>query len=83
MRLESILIVSALAWGGTVGCAADLAVDGYPAEYVAPPVGVETYPRYEFHDGYAYYGNGGWYHHHGDRWVHYRQAPPELERHRR
>jgi hypothetical protein len=70
----------------STGCVAHYAtVDGYDAEYVgAPPANIEVYPRYQMADGYVYEVNGRYYHRHGDRWVVYRHAPPEvLRQHRR
>jgi hypothetical protein len=60
-------------------------VDGYDAVYIDDsevPVSIETYPRYAYYDGYAYYVDGRWYHRHRDHWVYYRQSPRELVRER-
>lgn len=63
-----------------IGCAAHLTeVDGYEAEYVDAPPNIETYPRYEFRDGYAYNVNGRWYHRHGPQWVRYSRPPQEFQ----
>ena len=62
------------------GCGGYIMTDGYEAEYVAPPVGIEVYPRYTFADGYVYDVNGRYYHRHGDRWVAYRHAPAGMRR---
>ncbi len=72
--------IAFLAVCATPGCAGHLeAVDGYDAEYVdAPPVNIESYPRYEVTDGYVYEVNGRYYHRHGNRWVTYHSAPPRV-----
>ncbi len=77
----ALVLPAALQVGLVDGCAAHFAtVDGYDAEYVDAPVNVETYPRYEFQDGYVYNVNGRWYHNHGGRWVAYRHEPPGIHR---
>lgn len=61
------------------GCTAYADVDGYPAAYVdSPPIGIETYPRYAFHDGYVYDVRGRYYHQHNGHWAVYREAPREI-----
>jgi hypothetical protein len=89
-RVAAACIAYAFAGSGA-GCAATVSgetatsVDGYDAVYVddaAVPASIEAYPHYYYGDGYAYYVNGRWYHRHGNRWVTYRHAPPELERQR-
>ena len=51
------------------GCAGYMTVDGYDGTYVDAPANIETYPQYRFADGYAYEGNGTYYHQHGGQWV--------------
>lgn len=80
-RIIAVAFAPALALG-LAGCAGGyIDVDGYDAAYVeAAPVGIETYPRYAFRDGYVYDVNGRFYHQHNGRWVTYRTAPPEVAR---
>jgi hypothetical protein len=71
--LSGTLLVLAIA------CTGYADVDGYPATYVDnPPVGIETYPRYSFHDGYVYDVGGRYYHQHNGHWAVYRDAPREI-----
>jgi hypothetical protein len=53
---------------------------GYDAEYVAPPVGVNSYPTYAYRGSTVYDVNGRYYAQRDGRWVHYRRPPPEVER---
>jgi hypothetical protein len=80
--LRSVMSIAMILPVGLVdACAAHFAtVDGYEAEYVDAPVNIETYPRYEFQDGYVYNVNGRYYHNHGGRWVAYRHEPPGIHR---
>ncbi len=76
--VRSVLTTTALA--AIPACVGYATVDGYDGEYVAAPVGIETYPQYRFADGYAYNVNGVYYHQHEGRWVRYREAPRGMVR---
>ena len=81
-RLLAWAVAPALVFA-LVGCGAGyFAVDGYDAQYVDAPIGIEAYPAYEFNDGVVYDVHGRWYHNHGGRWVSYRRAPPHGARRR-
>jgi hypothetical protein len=53
---------------------------GYDAEYVPPPVGVNSYPTYVYRGTTVYDVDGRYYAQRGGRWMHYRHAPVEVER---
>jgi hypothetical protein len=67
---------------GLSGCAGGYVEvgDGYDAEYVAAPVGIEAYPTYVYRGDTVYDVDGRFYARHRGRWVRYRHAPPELAR---
>lgn len=63
--------------GYTAGVDAEVEVDTPP-----PVVEIESAPRYVYRGQDVYFYNDRWYHRRGNRWVYYRNEPPELRRHR-
>lgn len=76
--VPSIIGVAALALA--LGCGGYVAVEGYDADYVDAPAGIEAYPHYVYNGEYVYDVDGRFYRNHGGRWVRYRHAPPEVAR---
>ena len=52
---------------------------GAYVEEPAPPVEIETYPRYYYRGDYVYDVNGRYYRHHGRHWYRYHQRPADLD----
>jgi hypothetical protein len=66
---------------GVSGCGAGYAdTYGYESDYVAPPVGVASYPSYTYRGAPVYDVDGRYYAQRDGRWMRYRHAPPEVER---
>jgi hypothetical protein len=78
------MFAGALAVTLVCGACGGAYVDAYgdEAAYVdAPPVAIESYPRYYYRGGYVYMVNGRVYRPYGNRWVVYRTPPAEVRLH--
>jgi hypothetical protein len=52
-------------------------------EIDSAPHAYERWPHTVYHGDHAYYGDGRWYVHRGERWGYYRDEPRELGHYRR